>query len=114
MNVIRLFKLLACFATALGLTGVVSAATATLTTPSSTYSANGGTVTFTLTFTPGLSGGQTLSTLGEVVTLPAGWSMANDGSGNAVIGGTNPPTIPPLAGDTLELNFAYITPPSAT
>jgi hypothetical protein len=94
---LRYWTLLALFA---AVSAVAQAATATLTAPSTTLAATGGSVTLTATIN---YTGQTLTTLGWTINLPTGWSYASSG-------GTNVPSFPPVAGDTVQLDWAYLDP----
>jgi hypothetical protein len=118
MKLLRPFRLLTGLLAVVWSAGAALAQTATLTSSSPTYSAAGGsailTITFTPNFTPNVNTGQSIPTFGVTLNIPAGWSMADDGAGNAAIGGANPPTIPPTSGDTVQLTFAYLTPPATS
>jgi hypothetical protein len=79
----------------LGALGGAFAQSASLTAPSTTYAAAGGSITLTATLTYSSQP----SSLGFAVTLPAGWSYAS---------GTSEPAVKPAAGQTGTLEWAYL------
>ena len=93
---------------ALGVAGSVafaasaSAQTVTVAPSTTTCSATGGTITFTVT----LSYTGAPSALGFSVVAPSNWTFG-------AAGGANPADVAPGAGDTGELDFAWITIPAS-
>lgn len=70
---------------------------------STSYSASGGTISFTVTLTYSA----TLASVGfQVGTVPAGWTYG-------ATGGANPPAIAPSAGETSAFAFAYTSVPAS-
>ena len=102
MNSIRIFRFAAGLLVALGAAGAAMAQTATLTTPTTTYSAAGGSATFTATIT---YTGLTPSALGWTINIPTGWTLT-------AVGGTSPPNVSPPLGSTVNLDFAYTSFPT--
>jgi hypothetical protein len=99
-----LFRILFSLSAIGSLAFVKSASAQTLTfTPSATAcAAEGGTITFTVT----LSYTGTPSALGFSVIAPSNWTFGT-------AGGTNPPDVKPGAGDTGELDFAWVSIPAS-
>jgi len=77
--------------------------TATLTTPTSSYSAAGGQVTLNASIDYSTKTDPTA--LGYTITLPAGWTMVS-------VGGLNRPSIVPASGASGLLEFAYTSFPA--
>jgi hypothetical protein len=98
----RSLRLLLAAIGALGLAGAALAqsVSATFVPSTTTLSPSGGTVTLTATIN---FPGKTLSTLGWTMQIPAGWSHASSA-------GTNLPPVRPTAGQTAQLEWAYIDP----
>jgi hypothetical protein len=90
---------------AVWLTTVAAAQTVnvSLTTPTSTYVAAGGTLTLTATITYSVSP----TALGGTIFVPSGWSLASTG-------GANVPNSAPAVGSTTQLDYAYFSFPAST
>ncbi|GAB5558879.1 MAG: hypothetical protein SynsKO_05260 [Synoicihabitans sp.] len=102
MNVTPAFRRFLIFAIGCFLAIFARAQTGSMNTSASFYSGSGGSVTFDVTFD---YTGQSLSTLGVNIMLPAGWSFAS-------ASGSNVPPIAPSAGTTQAAEFAYFTAPA--
>src|SRR6185369_5915883 len=78
--------------------------TATLTTPTTNYSATGGTVTLTATLNYAAPIAPPTA-LGFTIVIPPGWTVAS-------VGGPNPVGVGPNPGETGQLGFAYFSFPA--
>jgi hypothetical protein len=105
VNLIRRLRRLAVFVVLLELTSfaVAQTVTMTLTTPSKTYVAGGGTVILTASIAYSVQP----SAIGGSIFLPPGWSLAS-------VGGKNSPNSTPDPGTTQQIDYAYFSFPSGS